>query len=205
MSARKTCMLSALWFPLAALMVAAVPSSAAHARLLRLEITARDDYGTFRPGRFVRWEGTATGELQPSEPIPGLDKAQRNARGLVEYKTAITLLMPADPRQGNGVLLIDIPNRGRPYAQALYNSPRDEPFESRGTLLAGNAERLKLLPPVAEPEPGCQHHRRKDQHGDTVLEGAHPGCGWRGRPGNIRKRRCPRRRGRRPKGPCSCV
>src|SRR5205085_4289291 len=43
---------------------------------------------------------------------------------------------PTDPRRGNGTLLVDVPNRGRAYALALYNSPRGEPFQS-GTLEQG--------------------------------------------------------------------
>ncbi len=31
-------------------------------------------------------------------------------------------------RSGNGALLVDVPNRGHVYAQALYNSPREAPF-----------------------------------------------------------------------------
>src|SRR5262249_38272621 len=46
------------------------------------------------------------------------------------------LFMPTDPAKGNGALLVDVPNRGRVYAHALYNSPRDEPFVS-GTFEAG--------------------------------------------------------------------
>jgi alpha/beta hydrolase family protein len=44
--------------------------------------------------------------------------------------------MPAAPGAGNGALLVDVPNRGRAYAEALYNSPRDVPFLS-GTLEQG--------------------------------------------------------------------
>jgi len=109
----------------------------ARAKLVKLEVTSKQDYGTFRRGTFVHWQGRALGELEPTEPIPDLDKATRNARGLVEYAAQVSLLMPADPMKGNGFLLVDIPNRGRPYAQAIYNSPRDEPFEA-GTFEVGN-------------------------------------------------------------------
>jgi len=112
-----------------------LPSPAA-AKLTRLEIATKQSYGTFRPGKFMLLEGRVTGELKPTEAIPDLDKAPRNANGMVEYAAKISLIVPADPRSGNGVLLVDIPNRGRPYAQALYNSPRDEPFEA-GTFEAG--------------------------------------------------------------------
>jgi hypothetical protein len=111
-------------------------SGPAAAKLVRLEIASKQSYGTFRPGEFMMLEGTVAGELKPTEAIPDLDKVARNARGMVEYSAKITLIAPANPKDGNGVLLIDIPNRGRPYAQALYNSPRDEPFES-GTFEVG--------------------------------------------------------------------
>src|SRR5665213_3006734 len=108
----------------------------ADAKVTRLEIAAKQSYGSFRPGEFVFWEGRITGELQPTEKIPDLDKAPRNAHGIVEYSAKISLIFPKNPRNGNGALLVDIPNRGRVYAQALYNSPRDEPFEA-GTFDVG--------------------------------------------------------------------
>jgi Alpha/beta hydrolase domain len=108
----------------------------AEAKLTRLEIASKESYGSFRPGEFVLWEGRVVGELQPTEKIPDLDQAPRNAQGLVEYSAKISLIFPANPTDGNGALLVDIPNRGRPYAQALYNSPRDEPFEA-GTFDVG--------------------------------------------------------------------
>jgi alpha/beta hydrolase family protein len=111
-------------------------SASADAKVNRLDITSKQSYGTFRPGEFVFCEGRITGELRPTETIPDIDKTPRNANGLVEYAAKISLIFPKYPKNGNGTLLIDIPNRGRPYAQALYNSPRDEPFEA-GTFEVG--------------------------------------------------------------------
>ncbi len=111
-------------------------SAPAAAKLTKLEITSQQSYGTFKPGEFVWWQGRITGELAPTEKIPDIDKAARNPRGMVEYSAKISLMFPKDPKNGNGTLLVDIPNRGRVYAQALYNSPRDEPFES-GTFEVG--------------------------------------------------------------------
>ena len=67
---------------------------------------------------------------------PDIDKVKLNARGMVEYSSDVVLLMPATPSKGNGALIVDVPNRGRVYGIALYNSPHDEPFES-GTLAQG--------------------------------------------------------------------
>jgi hypothetical protein len=102
----------------------------AAAEVVRLEITSKQPYGTFRPGDYVLWKGRVYGELDPAEKIPDLDKAKKNERGKVEYAADLMLLMPADPAKGNGTLLMDVPNRGRVYGIALYNGPRGEPFNS---------------------------------------------------------------------------
>jgi hypothetical protein len=110
------------------------PSLAA-AKVTRLEISSKTAYGSFVPGDYVRWEGRIVGELSPtSEIIPDLDKAARNPNGMVVYSSRVTLLMPAEPAKGNGALLLDIPNRGRPISHSLYNSPRDLPI-ALGPLL----------------------------------------------------------------------
>lgn len=109
---------------------------AANAKVTKLEITSKQSYGTFRPGEFVFWQGRVVGELRPTEAIPDIDKAPRNARGLVEYSAKISLIFPKNPKNGNGTILVDIPNRGRPYGLALYNTPRDEPFQA-GTFEVG--------------------------------------------------------------------
>ena len=123
--------LAALLF---ALLVAGVGPAAAE--VTRLEITDRKPYGAFRMGEFVMLEGRVHGDLAPQEAIPGLDKAPRNARGRVGYSARIVLVIPGEKARGNGALIVDVPNRGRAYAQALYNSPRDEPFGS-GTFEHG--------------------------------------------------------------------
>jgi hypothetical protein len=106
------------------------------AEVTRIEFTSKQPYGTFRSGEYVIWQGRIHGDLSPQEVIPGIDKAARNDRGRVAYSAKIILIMPAATRAGNGALLVDVPNRGRAYAEALYNSPRDMPFLS-GTLEQG--------------------------------------------------------------------
>src|SRR5688572_20888162 len=80
------------------------------AAITELAVSSTQPFGEFAPGRFVRIEAEARGTLSPTEPIPGLDKAPRNASGLVEYRTPVTLVVPASPRAGNGNLLVDVPN-----------------------------------------------------------------------------------------------
>lgn len=114
-----------------ALATAALAPQTAQARITRLDITTRQPAGSFRGGDYVRWEGRIIGELAPpGETIPDLDKAARNARGMVEYSARIMLFMPTGSAAGNGALLVDVPNRGKAYARALYNSPRGLPFQS---------------------------------------------------------------------------
>ncbi|HZM43493.1 MAG TPA: hypothetical protein VFC14_01595, partial [Burkholderiales bacterium] len=85
---------------------------AARAELTRLDITSQQPFGTFRAGSYVISQGRLYGELSPRESIPGIDKAKRNARGMVEYSARIVMITPEVPSRGNGTLLLDIPNRG---------------------------------------------------------------------------------------------
>ncbi len=114
----------------AALATACMPPSAT-AKVTRLEITSKQPYGAFKAGDYVRWDGRILGELPPTAGIiPDIEKATRNAHGMVEYAARIILFMPAGAAAGNGALLIDVPNRGKAYAHALYNSPRGLPQQS---------------------------------------------------------------------------
>src|ERR1700758_3382170 len=122
-------------FLLCLLSLIAVTRSAT-AEITKIEFTSKQPFGTFRTGDYVIWQGKIHGDLSPQEDIPGIDRAARNERGRVEYSAKRILIMPAAPRAGNGALLVDVPNRGHAYAEALYNSPRDAPFLS-GTLEQG--------------------------------------------------------------------
>jgi Alpha/beta hydrolase domain len=106
------------------------------AKVVRVEITRTESYGSFLAGDYVRLDGRVLGELAIDEKIPGIDKAARNARGKVEYSTPITIIAPKDASGGNGALLFDVANRGSPIAQALYNSPRGN-FLSLGSFEPG--------------------------------------------------------------------
>jgi Alpha/beta hydrolase domain len=83
-------------------------------------------------GSYVRIRGVAKGELDPAAPenqaIADLDKAPRNARGLVEYETDFFILRPADPNRTNGVLVYDVTNRGsKRIFHLLDDAPGDNP------------------------------------------------------------------------------
>lgn len=109
----------------AAVAFATLPAAAA---VTQFHILSTQPYGQFARGPYVRVEAEAIGALDPSEAIPGLDKAPRNAQGKVEYRTPVTLIAPALRTVGNGALLVDVPNRGRAITHGLYNSPRSRPI-----------------------------------------------------------------------------
>ena len=108
----------------------------AEARLVKLTITTTEPFaggkGFGEAGAYVRMVGTAAGELDPADPqnaaIAGLDKAPRNARGLVEYETDVFILRPAEPGKGNRTLLYDVTNRGRKFfLHWIHEAPQTSP------------------------------------------------------------------------------
>jgi len=84
-------------------------------------------------GPYVRLRGVAHGTLDPQAPenvgICDLDKAARNAAGLVEYATDFFILRPAEPRRGSGVLVYDVTNRGAKRILSLIDDvPANDPI-----------------------------------------------------------------------------
>lgn len=107
-----------------------------HAELTKLEITSTEPFGHFLSGEFVILKGKIHGEISPKENIPGLDKVKINPHGNIDYSARVVLVMPSDNGRSNGTLIVDIPNRGKAYAEALYNSPPGLPYLS-GTFAQG--------------------------------------------------------------------
>jgi len=99
--------------------VALVPS-AASARIVRVEITrtepAFDGRSFGSVGPYERLIGKAHGAVDPraaaNRMIQDIQLAPRNAAGLVEYVADIEILRPRDAAKGNGVLLVEVVNRG---------------------------------------------------------------------------------------------
>jgi hypothetical protein len=75
-------------------------------------------------GAYEKLIGTLRLAVDPAHPanrpIADLDRAPRNTRGLVESQADFYLLRPVNG--GSRRLLLDIPNRGRKMALALFNS-----------------------------------------------------------------------------------
>ena len=80
-------------------------------------------------GAYECLTGTVFGALDPAHRlnagIVNLDKAPRNARGLVEYESGFSLLKPVALERGNGFLLYDVPNRGNKIALVRLNRGAD--------------------------------------------------------------------------------
>jgi hypothetical protein len=116
-----------------------------------IEITARAPFvggAAFGAiGAYERLDGVAIGELDPVHPgnagIVNIDKAPRNARGRVEYRSDICILRPADPDKGNGRILYEVNNRGRImlFANLCAGKVGNKP-QTTGDL--GNALPLRL-------------------------------------------------------------
>src|ERR1700738_28583 len=76
-------------------------------------------------GAYQRLDGPAYMEGDPRDPlnavIVNLDKAPRNARGLVEFSAPFFILKPADMSRGNHKVLYGINNRGNKQTLGYFN------------------------------------------------------------------------------------
>ena len=114
----------------AALAAGALAPQAAEARITRIEILrvepAFGGQAFAAVGPYERVIARAHGELDPAAPanasIHDLGLAPRNAAGRVEYATDVQILRPADASKGNGVLFLNILNRGNKGGHALFNA-----------------------------------------------------------------------------------
>lgn len=92
----------------------------AGAEVTRVEVRSRADvlggraFGSAGPYETVA--GTVHFAIDPANPrnrvIVDVDKAPVNAQGRVEFSSDLYIIKPKDPSRGNGVLLVDIVNRG---------------------------------------------------------------------------------------------
>jgi hypothetical protein len=102
----------------AALVVAT--AAATQARVVAFVVESRQPFlggvswGSVGP--YERLTGTAYMEVDPRDPINAvivdLDKAPRNARGMVEFSTAFAIAKPVDMARGNQKIYYGVNNRG---------------------------------------------------------------------------------------------
>lgn len=119
----------------AALLVAALCAPTLHAEVASVKITERhlieDGHRFGDTGSYEQIEGKITFAFDPANPlnqvIVGLNRAERNGRGMVEATGDLLILRPSNPQLGNGVALIDIANRGRLTALS-FNRGGSRPY-----------------------------------------------------------------------------
>lgn len=108
----------------------AVMAGPAQARITRIEITkvepAFDGRSFGGVGAYEKLTGKAYGAVDPKSArnriIQDIALAPRNKQGLVEYVTDIEIIRPKDSAKGNGVLLVEVPNRGNKTTIRNFNA-----------------------------------------------------------------------------------
>ncbi|HEX5282197.1 MAG TPA: alpha/beta hydrolase domain-containing protein [Micropepsaceae bacterium] len=136
------------WLAGASLVVLSAAAVApAEAKIVRLEIT-KVDKPTFEGmsfgsvGQYEKIVGRAYGEVDPKDPrnavIVDIDKAPRDARGLVEYDTDFYILKPIDLAKGNHRLWFEINNRGNMPSFPQMNDARVPNNDPASAADAGN-------------------------------------------------------------------
>lgn len=111
----------------------------AEARLIRLQINTVEVLVGGAPfgnaGPYERLTGTAYFEADPFEPhnaqVFDIDKAPRNARGMVEFSADAVILKPVDMRKANGALFFEVNNRGNKIS---FTMMQDTPPGTPGNL-----------------------------------------------------------------------
>ena len=122
-------------------------AATAEARITRIEITSVESptfggtaFGDV--GRYEKLRGKIYGEVNPTDPlnavIVDLDKAPRNARGMVEYVTDFLIIKPVDMNKGNGKIFYGINNRGNTGALGSLNDAQSGGNNPTTAADAGN-------------------------------------------------------------------
>jgi hypothetical protein len=103
---------------LCALALAVTAIGAATAEVTRLVVETREKAAPAKPGApaYEILRGHYEGELDPlsagNAVITDIEGAARLPNGKVGYSATFAIAMPADPREGSGFLVFDVPNRG---------------------------------------------------------------------------------------------
>jgi hypothetical protein len=116
------------------LLIHAIFMSLAQARVVRVEITSREDIQEGKPfgnsGAYEKIVGRVYFSVDPANPhnrqIVDLDKAPRNAHGEVEFSADLYLLKPKGMAKGNQAVLFEVSNRGGRGILSLVNGRENE-------------------------------------------------------------------------------
>ena len=117
-----------------------------HASVVRLVVEHRETFPN-KTQPYEKLTGRVYGELDPKHPlnaiITDIEFAPRNARGMVEYSATFTILKPTDMSKASGVLVYQVPNRGRSQIEgAGYYAD----FRARGHVLVASGWQADLVP-----------------------------------------------------------
>ena len=120
--------------------------SAAHADVVKLVVEKRVVFAS--QGRpYEKLTGRFYGELDARHPlnaiITDLDRAPRNARGQVEYSATFTILKPVDMTGATGVLVYQVPNRGR---AGIEGGGYFADFRAQGHVLVASGWQAEITP-----------------------------------------------------------
>jgi len=102
------------------------------AKVTRIEIASRTDVANGKEfglaGAYEKIVGKIFFAVDPNDPhnknIVDLDKAPRNAQGLVEFSADLYILRPRDLNRGNGAALLEVSNRGGRAMTRYFNHGR---------------------------------------------------------------------------------
>src|SRR5580698_10244606 len=103
----------------------------AHAELTRIEIKSTKDVlggkAWGNTGAYEELIGTAYFTVDPkaaaNRNIPDIDKAPKDAKGMIEYSSDIYIDRPKDAAKGNGVAFFEASNRGKRSLLTQFNQP----------------------------------------------------------------------------------
>ncbi|HEX4584806.1 MAG TPA: alpha/beta hydrolase domain-containing protein [Burkholderiaceae bacterium] len=107
-------------------------------------------------GQYEQIDGIAYGEIDPADPlnavIQDIELAPRNARGMVDYSTKVSILKPVNISVGNHAMLLEIVNRGNKLNLTTFNvgasgtTAGDGFLETQGFTLAWVGWQADLTP-----------------------------------------------------------
>ena len=121
-------------------------ASSAQADVVRLMVEKREAFAN--QGRpYEKLTGRFYGELNVGHPlnaiITDIEHAPRNARGLVEYSATFTIVKPVDMTGATGVLVYQVPNRGR---AGIEGGGYFADFRSQGHVLVASGWQADIAP-----------------------------------------------------------
>lgn len=131
---------------LVVLLLVAVASASARAEVAKLVVDKREPF-TSQGLALEKLTGRFSGELDARHPlnavITDIEHAPRNARGLVEYSATFTIIKPVDMTRATGVLVYQVPNRGRAN---IEGGGYFADFRARGHILVASGWQADIAP-----------------------------------------------------------